>query len=292
MFVASNKQERLLRKFVVAAVLAGCLTILGSGAGFAEDAASSAPSKNAVYPDYEWDPRVVRLFEAGPQLLSPELAFDVAPPPDDDSAETAAEMETLKNFAANLRTDEMQRTIFFEEEMTSPMISFEDSGLFLSLRNPEAVALLEMAVWDVTYFILKYKDHFKRIRADHLDPSFKTVIPNPGHPAYPSGHAGQSWMTGLVLSLLDEKHKDIYMSHAWAIGTRREIAGVHYPSDGVASRKLAEDVLAKLLEVPAFQGKLTKAKETFIVPDDSAFDKYKPLTIDPALIAKPQSAQE
>lgn len=249
---------------------------------------ASSDVKKAVFADSDWSPVVLQIYEAGPVLMSRGLEFEVAPPPDDASAETAAELETLRNFAANLRTNEMKRTIFFEEEMRNPMISYEEAGLFLSLRNPEAETLIKTALRDVGYFILKYKDHYKRIRPDHIDTTLKTVIPNPGHPAYPSGHGGQSHMVGLLLGLLDEKHKDIYMAHAWAIGTRREIAGVHYPSDAVAGRKLAEDVLEKLLEVPAFQEQLKKAKDSFTTPEESAFENYKKLEIDPALIAKPK----
>ncbi len=247
--------------------------------------------QRAVYPLSEWSPDTLKILEMGPVLLSADAVFDLAPPPADDSAETKEELKILHGYAEGLRASDSLKKIVFEESMTGPLISYEDAGLYFSQRNPESEQLISMALRDVGYFILRAKKQFARVRPDFLAPDLKTAIPNPGHPAYPSGHAGQAHMAGLVLSLLDEKHKDIYMAHAWAIGTRREIAGVHYPSDSVAGRKLAEDVLAKLMEVPEFQEQLKEAKASFVAPEESAFENYKPLIIDPALIVKPQTPE-
>ena len=245
----------------------------------------------AIYPDSSWDPEVLRFLHMGPAFLPKDTAFEVPAFPANDSPETSAELETLKNFAANLRTPETVKHIVFENDMPTPLVSYEEVGLFSSEKNPEAEELITKVVVDAGVFIISYKKEFLRVRPDFLAPDLKTVIPNPGHPAYPSGHGGQSHIVGLILAMLDEKHKDIYMAHAWAIGTRREIAGVHYPSDSVAGRKLAEDVLAKLMKVPEFQEQLKEAKASFVAPDESAFENYKPLIIDPALIVKPETPE-
>ncbi len=285
-----TKSAKSLKKVIAFVALCCCLAFFVSGGAFAEETAPviSESLAKATYDESLWDPAVLEMYQMGPTLLSRDLEFDVAPFPANDSEETVAELQTLKNYARELRTPDTLEKILAEHHMATPLFSYGKTGLFVEKKNPVAEDLITKAVQDCGYFIIKYKKKFLRVRPNVLAPDLETVIVNPGHPAYPSGHGGQSHIVGLILSLLDEKHKDIYMAHAWAIGTRREIAGVHYPSDAVAGRKLAEDVLAKLLEVPAFQEQLKKAKDSFILPEESAFENYKKLEIDPALIAKPK----
>lgn len=285
-----TKSVNSLKKVVAFVLLSWCLAFFVPGAAFAEEAAPAIPESKAkaTYDESLWDPAVLEMYQMGPIFLSRDLEFDVAPFPANDSAETAAELQTLKNYARELRTPENIETILAEHHMATPLFSYGKIGLFVEKKNPTAEALITKAVQDAGFFIIKYKKKYLRVRPDFLAPDLETVIANPGHPAYPSGHGGQSHIVGLILSLLDEKHKDIYMTHAWAIGTRREIAGVHYPSDAAAGRKLAEEVLAKLLELPAFQEELQKAKENYVLPEESAFTNYKPLVIDPSLVAKPK----
>ncbi|MCB1840498.1 MAG: phosphatase PAP2 family protein [Alphaproteobacteria bacterium] len=284
-----------MKNLFAALLLAGCFVV--SPHVYAEDAPASQSSAmpedkaKATYPDSSWDPAVLQFYDMGPAFLSRDLAFDMAPPPANDSAETAKDLETLRRYAATLRTPEAIELIEKENHMDTPLVSYEMAGLYSAEKNPEADKLITAAVQDAGYFIVGFKKKFVRVRPDFLDPDLKTVIPNPGHPAYPSGHAGQSQIVGLILSILDEKHKDIYMAHAYAIGTRREIAGVHYPSDGVASRKLAGEILEKLMENPEFKETLEKVKTSYVPPEESAFEAYKPLDLSAANAQEPAETE-
>ena len=46
---------------------------------------------------------------------------------------------------------------------------------------------------------------------------------------------------------------DPIMAYATAVGTRRELAGVHYPSDTAEGVRIGELVATKLLALPAFR---------------------------------------
>ncbi|MCB1839221.1 MAG: phosphatase PAP2 family protein [Alphaproteobacteria bacterium] len=255
--------------------------------------AVSADKAKAKYQDSSWDPTVLQFYDEGPEFLPRETEFEVAPFPANDSPETATDLETLRRYAAQARTPETLEMINFEKDMGTPLVSYEKAGLYSSAQNPDTDRLVTAAVVEAGYFLVKAKKHFLRVRPDFLAPDLKTVIPNPGHPSYPSGHAGQAQITGLILSDLDSKHRDIYMQHARAIGTRREIAGVHYPTDSIAGRKLAGEVYAKLLEVPKFQELFQEAKENFVPADESAFAGYTPEDVNAVSVpAVPDNAEE
>lgn len=232
---------------------------------------------DALFPEEKWDPLVLAMFERGPTLLATDMDFKVAPPPENTSKVTEAGLDLLRSYARKLRTPEQLALIHAENEMTRMYEPFEKAGIFLSAENKETVDLIDMAQSDLGYFIVKYKKAFMRARPNVLAPDLETVIENPGHPAYPSGHGSQGHMTALVLSLLDPAHEAQYKALGHDIGLRREIAGIHYPSDAIAGRKLAQAVLDKLLEVPAFKEQLEKARKSFTPVGEDSFKSFVPV---------------
>jgi len=64
----------------------------------------------------------------------------------------------------------------------------------------------------------------------------------------------------LMMAELAPDLKDPILARGRQIGYDRALAGVHYPTDVVAGRKLARDLFAKFMASPAFQADLAKAK--------------------------------
>ena len=64
----------------------------------------------------------------------------------------------------------------------------------------------------------------------------------------------------LVLSEIVPKAKDTLMALADRIAQNREIAGVHFPSDSAAGKRLAEMILPLLKRCPTFMRSLAAAK--------------------------------
>lgn len=235
----------------------------------------SAPTlaaESGAYPKEQWDPYLLEALEKGPSILSKDEVFDVVPPPADSSDVTKAEIEGLHKYTDTERTAEAIEKIQWENTHT-PLQAFIRDGLFDVEKNEEARKLLVKLDEEVGYFILREKMKFARLRPNQVDSTLETVIPNPKHASYPSGHAGQSWMTALLLTYLDPKKEgeplDMYggkyMKEAFEIGQRREIAGVHYPSDSWAGRKLADQVFQKLMQNPEFVMKLDEIKKNYVV---------------------------
>ena len=61
--------------------------------------------------------------------------------------------------------------------------------------------------------------------------------------AYPSGHSTVGYALALALAKKFPYKKDLILQQGLKIGENRLIGGVHHPSDVVAGRKLAEQVV-------------------------------------------------
>lgn len=244
---------------------------------------------DAQYPADRWDPMLFQILEEGPKYLPADTNFGVVPPPANTSPETAAELQILRSYARHLRTPENEAVILAEHQMTRMYEPFEKAGLFVPAGNKPTVDLIDMAQQELSYFIIKAKRDFNRVRPDTLAPDLKTMFENPRHAAYPSGHGSQGYMTAAVLSLLDPAHEKAYKALGFDIGLRREIAGVHYPSDAVAGRQISQGVLDRLVEIPAFREQLEKAKASFVPAPEESIASYKP--VDTKAVHQPAKAE-
>ena len=112
----------------------------------------------------------------------------------------------------------------------------------------------------MVYYILKLKIKFNRVRPSFLSSKLKPAIQNPLHPAYPSGHAGESMIAALVLGEFFPEHRERLIKYAKSIGHNREKAGVHYHSDTLAGQKVAQIYFKKLKEEIFFISALEEYK--------------------------------
>jgi acid phosphatase (class A) len=67
-----------------------------------------------------------------------------------------------------------------------------------------------------------------------------------------------------LLAEIFPEDAEIILARGRQIGTDREIAGMHWPSDVEAGLKLGTEVAHRMLADPAFKAKLQKAREECI----------------------------
>jgi acid phosphatase (class A) len=199
-----------------------------------------------------WNPKILGRIETGARYLPRDFDTKVFPPPLNSSPETRADLDVLLKLQATERTPDNIKLCLYEDnqKVNYPIQLFEKYRLFNAKTYPKTAKLLVSVISDVDFFIIRDKKTFYRARPTQLEPRLTSLFPVPGHPAYPSGHSGQNFAMALVLGKLDPKHKDLYEKLALDIAQRREIAGVHYPSDTVAGQALARVVVDALLNVP------------------------------------------
>ncbi len=214
-----------------------------------------------------WDKDLLQIIEDGPYLLSADLEFDIAPPPHNSSEITKGELAELHHMAEAERSSYTLERIHYEHTGIKKAYEIFVSSGYISPLDMKTIGMISLIDRDLDYAIMKYKKHFLRPRPSQLDDVLPLVIENPPHAAYPSGHATQTYMIALVLSDFDPEHADYYKQLSLDVAHRREIAGVHYPSDGVAGRKLAGLVLDELKKNAVFLKKFEETKVSFIKPD-------------------------
>lgn len=254
--------------FLVFAILF-CAPVFSS---FAESLKANVSEENSValddirFPKSGWDTALLTWLERGPFILDRDLVFELPEPPKNSSEETQKELAYLHELAETARDEETVAKIISENQFEPVIYHFIREGLFRE-ENYKTFELIRAVDIDFGYFTLERKMHFSRPRPTEIDKTLSTVIGNPQHAAYPSGHAGQTYLLALLLGDFDPENAERYKQFALDVAYRREVAGVHYPSDSEAGRKLAVDVFAKLRENTVFEKKYQEAKATYVPPD-------------------------
>ncbi len=121
--------------------------------------------------------------------------------------------------------------------------------------------LMVKVLVDVQYLGDNAKTVYNRPRPFVADP--QEVHPcsefvKPVSGSYPSGHSLEAHIMASVLDLIYPERKALFEARSMQIANDRVLAGVHYPSDLEAGRKLAEAMMTVLERSPAFEADLAK----------------------------------
>jgi membrane-associated phospholipid phosphatase len=189
-------------------------------------------------------------------LTSPD-EFRLPPPPPHGSPEFAAEMAQVKAYQRTPRSNALG---LFWEVAVGGLRNFEywnqhTSRLLLEYgqatnapRAARTYALLNAAFYDAGVACWDSKYTYWTIRPVQLDPEFKTVVPTPNHPSYPSAHVCYSMTSALVLAHLFPRDASALMALGRESGDSRIWAGIHYPMDITSGQQLAERVAGRAIE--------------------------------------------
>ncbi len=110
---------------------------------------------------------------------------------------------------------------------------------------------------------MHWKLVYKRPRPAQVWPGLMPMLPTPPHPAYPSNHATQAWLTAGLLGLALNGH-GVLTKYLDALATRialnRERAGVHFATDSEAGRLLAKALTPRIAAHPLVADLLGKCR--------------------------------
>jgi hypothetical protein len=155
-----------------------------------------------------------------------------------------------------------------------------------SSSAPRTYELMQIAQLVGQFQVMHYKAIFKRPRPSQYSPSLLPVIDPPGHASFPSGHATESHLIALCLAQVMPAAASTPATPATTgvpipdssplqrmaqrIARNREVIGVHYPSDSLAGKTLAEESFKILMECPSIKdrvghpGLITQAKAEWL----------------------------
>lgn len=198
-----------------------------------------------------------------PQWITPEQ-FDfkslIGDPPADTSPEHAQEVGHMLDLQATRTPDDEQRC---KQEVKLNLFVFSDVlGDWFNARNlPITRQVMDEARANAGQVTTAAKDLYKRVRPPVDNPKIHPCVPLERSYSYPSGHGvtGIFWAT-LLSDIFPEK-RDALMARGKQIGDDRVLAGMHYPTDVIAARKLGQEIARRLLADPAFKTELEKAKQ-------------------------------
>ena len=143
--------------------------------------------------------------------------------------------------------------------------------------HPKTYLLINSAVLIAGFAGQHFKQISQRRRPGQVCPALNPPIPVPGHAAYPSGHSTQAHLCALSLTRafggtpalpetglpgpapdpelatrLQVDAAPALRAMAWRLARNREIAGVHYRSDTLGGRELAEKLFVALAGMPGY----------------------------------------
>ena len=206
------------------------------------------------FPLSAWDASYLNDIPQATALMKSESKhFSIEPPPSDDSEITRSEIEHLKQLTEKRTSEDI---ILITKEHLDPYKRFFEVLDIEQQDHPQLEKLIRYLATESYLPTLYFKHKFSRTRPYQIDSDLEIVIDGPPHASYPSGHATQAYLIALVLSETfpqnDRRTKQL-MDLGRRIGTRREVAGVHYPSDTQAGFELAKQLKRWIQEKPKFK---------------------------------------
>ncbi|MEQ8415544.1 MAG: phosphatase [Imperialibacter sp.] len=223
------------------------------------------------------DKDLQRAKSRKPYYLTENESFDIKAYPANSSEQTRKELDYLLALQEQRFKEDMDICLYMATVWFSHSYKPGDKeyprmrrnlyfigrsiGTWFNADSLPATTQLVSNVWaDASFYIWKYKIEFARIRPYKLEPKLKN-IEETNWPAYPSGHAANSYVNAYLFSELAPEFKDVFIKDALDMAHSRERIGVHYPSDSEASRLLARQLVNKLFESAEFREDFAKAKE-------------------------------
>ena len=183
-------------------------------------------------------------------------------PPADDSATTEKELEVILQAQADrtpqqleLINSEVHYSVFVFDNVVGDWLSKDTiDGL------PLTTALLARVMETAKPIAESAKNDWNRPRPFLVNSRVYPPIERPKDSSYPSNHAIRATVDALVLSELAPDEAQAIQARGRQVGDDRIDAGVNFPSDVAAGRKLGQAIFDRLMDDKGFADDLKAAK--------------------------------
>jgi len=180
-----------------------------------------------------------------------DVVMLLAPPPQPDSPEQAADMDEVKIVYHSAGSNDMAAA--HGEKKFSVFNFTEAVGPFFQATNLlKTTAFFEKIQNDAAVTTDQGKLFFRRPRPYTSDPSLANGKLEKSF-SYPSGHSTESMVLALVLAELLPGNRAAILDHARTMGWHRVQIARHYPTDIYAGRVLAQAIVRDFKENPIFK---------------------------------------
>jgi acid phosphatase (class A) len=184
----------------------------------------------------------------------------LAPPPAQDSQETKAELQELKDIQKS-RTKEQEASA--QGDLDKDVFRFADvlGDKFKTEDLPLTTALFKKAVEAGANAVKPIKKFYDRPRPFIVDKDIHPCVKEEDTAeSYPSGHATAGYVMAVLLAnMVPEKKAEIF-ARGWLFAHNRLVGGVHYRSDVEGGRIAGTLVACQLLKDHKFKKEFDAAK--------------------------------
>jgi membrane-associated phospholipid phosphatase len=172
-------------------------------------------------------------------MRSPDQ-FRVPPPPDFE-----AEMKEMKKFKQTFRTSAQAYYWASSSDTWTDLASQKIFEYHLDDNAPAAARIytvLSTASHEMAIAIMDSKYAYWGIRPNQYDTTYKSLIPTPPFPGYPSGHAAGAGTACAVMEYFFPADAKQFQKLAQDCADSRFYAGIHFKVDNEAGLKMGKEL--------------------------------------------------
>ena len=182
-------------------------------------------------------PMGITMSQFTPIVIRSADQFRLPPPPDFEN-----DMKELKNFKQTFKS----RSIAFYWANNGPGLwnDLASQKMFEYRMSDDAPAVariytvLTVAYHDAAIAIFDSKYAYWGIRPNQYDSTYKSLIPTPPFPGYPSGHAAGAATTAAVMEYFFPADAKQFQQMAQECADSRFYAGIHFRTDNETALKM------------------------------------------------------
>ena len=180
------------------------------------------------------------------------------PPPAAGSLAALGDLETVLQMQADRSAADIAWAKLIEPD--DVYADFRDllGPWFKPESLPVTAEFIKQVTDDVQEVRLKVKGIYARPRPPAVDPAVRPCVAIPTSNSYPSGHALRAYVWAAVLGDVFADRRDELMARARRVAWGRIIGGVHFPTDSIGGRIVAQGIMARLRQDPAYRAAVEK----------------------------------
>ena len=256
LFVPGRAEEGSGPRSLVGPTLPGWEEMFPQMSATAGNPATAGIVLGTFFPDSGWDPLLRAAAISGAFATSPDWHKETDPghwgyKTEGDEKSGLDEAARLGSDLASMWKDMLERRLPREleiQEQADDISPYWANLLACSDSSRPATWSLVMVGLQIAGLVAAYhKMIYKRARPVQVLPSIAPTISTPPHPSYPSGHGLQGLLIAELVKLAAPSMAAACDILGARIGENREIAGVHFPSDTRASKRILPKIIKILI---------------------------------------------